>query len=51
MTAVVEMVFTGSLDVSDVVRSHTVGWIENVTQAEYDLLPVPDPRTIYIVQP
>lgn len=50
MTAVVEMVFTGSLDVTDVVRSHSLGWIETLTQAEYDLL-TPDPRTIYIVNP
>lgn len=52
MTAVVEMIFTGSTAVpADAVQSLTLGWVETLTQAAYDLIPTPDPQTLYVITP
>lgn len=46
------MSFTGVAAVpNDVVRSTTVDWIETLTQAAYNLIPVPSPQTVYIIIP
>lgn len=46
------MSFTGVAAVpNDVVRSTSLDWGEAMTQAQYDLIAVPDPRTFYIIIP
>lgn len=46
------LTFTGVAAVPlDAVRSTTVDWLETLTQAAYDAIPVPDPNTVYVIVP